>query len=227
MLVRDLFNATATTYDSTRRQLVPCFDDFYRTALELIPFPAEATIRVVDLGAGTGLLSLLLAAAFPNATLVLIDVSAEMLERARERFAAAPQRFELCVGDLASVELPPCDVAISALAIHHLEDGQKAGLFQRVSDALQPGGIFINADQVLGATVAVETRNRDMWRRHARQAGASEADLALAVERMRADRAAALSEQLRWLEEAGFIDVDCSYKSYMFAVYSGRTPHAG
>ena len=226
MLARDLFNATATTYDSTRRQLVPCFDDFYRTALDLIPFAAKAMIRVVDLGAGTGLLSALVAATFPNATLVLIDVSTEMLARARERFAATPQRFEYCVGDLASVELPPCDVAISALAIHHLDDAQKADLFRRVSDALQPGGIFINADQVLGPTSATEARNRDMWRRHARAAGATEAYLATAAERMRADRAETLSEQLSWIEEAGFVDVDCSYKSYMFAVYSGRIAHA-
>jgi len=222
MLVRDLFDATAKTYDLTRRQLVPCFDEFYRTAFDLIPFAPDAVIRVVDLGAGTGLLSALVAAAFPHATLTLVDVSAEMLAGARDRFSAEPQRFTYCVGDLASVEIPPCDVALSALAIHHLEDEQKAELFARIYDSLQPDGIFINADQVLGATAVTEARNRDTWRRHARAAGASDTDLAMATERMRADRSATLSDQLRWLEEAGFGDVDCSFKSYMFAVYSGR-----
>ncbi len=222
MLVRDLFDATAKTYDATRRQLVPCFDDFYRTAVELIPFADDATIRVVDLGAGTGLLAALVTAAFPNASLTLIDVSSEMLAGARERFAAQAQRFVYQVGDLAIVELPPCDVVISGLAIHHLEDDVKAELFARIYDALQPDGVFINADQVLAPTAATETRNRDTWRRHAREAGASDADLAMAAERMRADHTALLSDQLRMLEEAGFGDVDCSYKNYMFAVYSGR-----
>lgn len=227
MLARELFDATAKTYDQTRRQLVPCFDDFYRTAIELIPFAADAVIRVTDLGAGTGLLSALVAAAFPNSTLTLVDVSSEMLAGARKRFAAQPARFDYCVADLAGVDLPPCDVAISGLAIHHLDDAQKAELFARIYDSLQPGGVFINADQVLGPTLATEARNRDTWRRHAREAGASDADLAMAAERMRADQTAPLSDQLRWLEEAGFVDVDCSFKSYMFAVYSGRKHVAG
>jgi len=42
-----------------------------------------------------------------------------------------------------------------------------------------------------------------------------------ALERMRADRMSPLAAQLRWLEEVGFRDVDCAYKNYRFAVYSG------
>ena len=36
-------------------------------------------------------------------------------------------------------------------------------------------------------------------------------------ERTRHDRLTELETQLRWLREAGFIDVDCYYKWYNFA----------
>jgi hypothetical protein len=42
--VRKAFAADADSYDRARRKLVPCFDDFYRTALELLPVCGELLI---------------------------------------------------------------------------------------------------------------------------------------------------------------------------------------
>ena len=106
MNVKQVFDATAGTYDRARRQLVPCFDDFYRTVLELVPFAADAPIVVLDLGAGTGLLSAFVSAAFRNAQLTLVDVSEEMLARAHERFADRLSNVHFQAMDLASAPLP-------------------------------------------------------------------------------------------------------------------------
>ena len=107
------------------------------------------------------------------------------------------------------------------MAIHHLSDAEKPALFRRIHAALRAPGAFINADQILGPTAAAERRNRETWLRQAREKGVSEADLSQALERMRADRTAPLLDQLRWLEESGFRDVDCAFKQSMFAVYAG------
>ena len=77
------FSEGAPGYDATRRQLVPCFDDFYAAALERLPFAAGAAPRVLDLGAGTGLVAAFVGARWPRAELTLLDVSGEMLERAQ------------------------------------------------------------------------------------------------------------------------------------------------
>jgi len=222
MDAKTLFDRDARTYDRARRQLIPCFDDFYRTAVELIPFPSDAPLRVLDLGAGTGLLSAFVARAFPHARITLVDVAAEMLTVARERLAAESARFEFRVLDFSTAPLPgEVDVIVSALAIHHLSDVAKQDLFRRCYAALRPGGAFINAEQVLGPTPAAEGRNRDAWLRQVRARGVSETDLAQALDRQKADRCAPLEAQVRWLADAGFRDADCAFKHYYFAVYAG------
>ncbi|HUI28127.1 MAG TPA: class I SAM-dependent methyltransferase [Candidatus Kryptonia bacterium] len=222
MNAKEAFDADAGIYDRSRRQLVWCFDDFYRTVLDVVPFPTDAAIRVLDLGAGTGVLSSFLAAAFPRADITMVDISEEMLSRARVRFAdkATPAKF--IVMDFATAALPdPYDLVVSALAIHHLSHDDKRRLFRAVYAALNDGGAFINADQALGPTAAAEARYQDIWLRRAHEKGASKGDIAAAIERMRADRSATLTDQLRWLTEAGFCDVDCWYKFYRFAVLGG------
>ena len=94
MTVGSLFGQAAWDYDRTRRQLVPGFDRFYGAVLESIPFREEKEIRVLDLGAGTGLLSAVVAGRFPRARVTLVDLSVEMLRVARRRFAGEQGRFE-------------------------------------------------------------------------------------------------------------------------------------
>lgn len=224
-IVGRLFDDSAAIYDRTRRQLVPCFDAFYGAALELLPFPRDAALRVLDLGAGTGVLAQHVARAFPQAHLTLVDVAEQMLAVARERFASEPERFTYVVADFATLELPHGhDVVMSALAIHHLEDADKRRLFARIYDTLVPGGAFVNAEQVLGETPEVEAAQHRSWLARARAAGVPDADLAAALERMTADRMATLGDQLAWLAGAGFADVGCAFRDGRFAVYGARRP---
>ena len=221
--VRVSFDRAAREYDRARRQLVPCFDDFYGVVLDLIPYERDAEIRVLDLGAGTGLLSALLAGAFPRAQMTLVDFSVGMLERARRRFASEPARFELRVMDYTKEPLRGAyELVVSALSIHHLEDRDKRGLFRKVYEVLSEGGVFVNADQVLGSTPEIETRYGQWWLRRVREAGVSEADLAASLERIKGDKNSTLGSQIAWLEQAGFEAVDCPYKNHRFAVYGGR-----
>ncbi len=228
--VKASFDDAAAVYDRARRQLVPCFDDFYGTAVESIPYGRDAAIRVLDLGAGTGLLSDMVARAFLRASISLVDLSPEMVGVARWRFAGEPSRFYVRVMDYTRELLPGrYEAVVSALSIHHLDASEKRDLFRKVYSVLCDGGVFINADQVLGSTPEIEARYRAAWLRQVRERGVSEGDLAAALERMKEDKSSTLEEQKAWLEEASFEQVDCLYKSYSFAVYGGykRVNHHG
>lgn len=224
-VVRKAFAGGADTYDRARRKLVPCFDDFYRTALELLPFAPADRIEVLDLGAGTGLLSAMIAEAFPKARLTLFDVTPEMLMIARQRLKPHGKRIRFVTADFASAgPSKSYDAVVSALAIHHLPDSGKRHLFADVFKYLTHGGTFINADQVAGETAAIERRSRELWVRRAREQKVGERDLDAALERMKLDLPATVGQQLAWLRESGFTEVSCSYRNLIFAVLSGTKP---
>src|SRR5258708_30148861 len=121
--VQHAFDIAAEYYDRTRRRLVPGFDDFYRAAIDLIRFPRESPIKVLDLGAGTGLMAAFIAYSFPNARITMVDISNEMLERARARFELAGERVRFEVSDYGVDRIQEKYHAVaSALPIHHLHD---------------------------------------------------------------------------------------------------------
>ncbi len=224
------FGRDAHNYDAARRLLIPCFDDFYGTALRLLrDTMAERGVgapTVLDLGAGSGLLSAMIAAVYPGAALTLVDLADPMLAVARDRLAGHG-RVEMIGADYSDPDLLAgrrFDAVVSALSIHHLGDADKAAVSARIHNWLAPGGIFINADQVLGDCAASTARHRQVWLADVRRAGACESQIDQAIDRMRADKSVTYTTHLRLMRDAGLAPVDCAYKNQGFAVFWGTRP---
>jgi tRNA (cmo5U34)-methyltransferase len=221
--VSESFDAHADAYDALRHRLVPSYDAVYGTAVAALGLIPRSPRRVLDLGAGTGRLSRHILEAHPDAQITLLDGAAGMLDQAR---AVMGERHAYVQADLTD-PLPaggPWCAVVSALAIHHLEDDAKRDLFARVLDALAPRGLFINAEVVAGPTPALEDLYARWHESRARALGATDEDWDGAVDRMRHDRCATVEDQLAWLREAGFADVDCLFKDHRFAVIVARRP---
>jgi tRNA (cmo5U34)-methyltransferase len=222
MTVKEIFDEGAAHYDAQRRKVIPCFDDLYDTAIALIPHKREETFTALDLGAGTGLLTSLTLRKFPKAQLMVMDISEKMLQKARERFHG-DNRVRFMMMDYAASPLPEkFNLIISAMSIHHLFDSEKKALFQRIYNALTPGGTFIHVELVKGATDYSERFCKNAWLDHLQKSGLSEEQLSVILERMSYDRTTRLETQLHWMTTVGFEDVDCYYRYYNFAVYAGR-----
>ena len=134
------------TYPSTIRREV---HDYDRLQAEIAGATRDlAPRRILDLGVGAGETAKQVLAMHPDARLVGIDSSAEMLEGAAAVLPA--ERVTLVQRDLGD-ELPggSFDLVVSALAIHHLEGDRKAVLFERIAGALAPDGRFVMGDVVV------------------------------------------------------------------------------
>lgn len=144
-----------------------------------------------------------------------------MLAQAKQRFASNRLVTYSLQEHSQLSAISEYDLVLSALSIHHLDHRDKRTLFQKIYRALRPAGMFINIDQALAPSRIGEKQYERIWLEDARANGVSELALAQARERMREDRNALLSDQLTWLVEAGFDDVDCWYKRFRFVVYGG------
>jgi ubiquinone/menaquinone biosynthesis C-methylase UbiE len=228
MNISRIFNEFAHEYDKTRRQFIPCFDAFYGTAIQLIPFSANDSFTAMDLGAGTGLFSQFVITTFPNARITLVDIADQMLEQAKTRLQAYGNQLRFEVLDYAvnniSESTESYDLILSALSIHHLTSQEKRRLFSKIFSALKCGGLFINADQTLGETSEIEDLYMKNWWRRIKNTSLTEQDLDGARGRILADKKDPLARQLQWLKETGFIQTNCWFSDFSFSVYSGQKP---
>ena len=101
---------------------------------------------ILELGIGTGETARRVLDRHPEAKLVAIDSSSEMVERARAAFPDADIR-------LGRLEDPlpdgPFDLVVSALAVHHLDGPGKRDLFRRIAHVVRDGGMFVLADVIV------------------------------------------------------------------------------
>lgn len=219
--IAEVFDIAAKDYDETRRKYISCFDDFYGIAIEQIPYGTNDQFKILDLGAGTGLLSSLVKEAFPYCKITLSDISSEMLEKAKKRLGHSDS-VSYIQNDYINDEISgEYDVVISALSLHHSTQSELKSVFSKINNSLRNGGIFINADQILGRTPKIEISYEKAWLEQAKSNGCTENEITVALERMTADKTLPLSTQINMLEQEGFKNTNCWYQYYRYAVYSG------
>ncbi|WP_300361772.1 class I SAM-dependent methyltransferase [Hydrogenimonas sp.] len=134
------FDVRAGTWDaSDRRQaLAEAVAQAIRERFDL-----ESSMHLLDIGAGTGLLTRRLLPFVGKMSAV--DTSAGMLERLRENLADSDDRVTIYHTDIVGFDNPePFDGIVSSMTIHHIEDTKM--LFEKLHAMLKPGGFIALAD---------------------------------------------------------------------------------
>lgn len=218
MKIEQQFNRIAQEYDGNRRKFIPCFDAFYEHTTDFLAANVAPPTRVLDLGAGTGLLSYVWYSRFPQAQYVLVDIAEDMLQVARQRFASLPNVQYQVMDYSEAFPEGDFDGVLSALSVHHLGHPQKKELFARIYDRLPSGGWFVNYDQFCAETPQMNHWFDSYWESQLGASGLTSYDIALWKERRKLDRECTLESQTNMLRESGFQTVQCVYSSQKFSV---------
>jgi len=120
------FDWTPDVYLERIRAKIPRYDELQEQAIAAIPFAPE---RVLELGMGTGETTRRLIVAHPDAWVIGLDSSPDMVFRARQTYDDV---------QLARMEDPlpdgPWDLVISVLSAGELADDQLQALCRRVRE---------------------------------------------------------------------------------------------
>lgn len=238
--VKSQFNLVAKQYDENRRKFIPCFDDYYIATTELIVKEICTSPRkIVDLGAGTGILTQFWYERFPEARYLLVDIAEEMLAIAKKRFdgcanveysvmdysATLPGSTSLDTADIApnnKVQKNCADVFISALSIHHLEHKQKKNLFKMIYEKLPGGGFFVNYDQFCIDDAAINASVEAHWTKGILASGLPQSEIERWQRRKKLDRECSIESEIAWLKNAGFKTAESLFFQGKFGVIIAR-----
>lgn len=215
------FNETSKHYDNLVKKTIPKYDEMIEALVNSIP--EKENLRILDLGCGTGNISLQVLERFPDAKITCLDISDKMIEVAKEKLAGY-ENIEFVLGDFTIVDIiDDYDAIISSLALHHIRDeNDKRQMYQCIYDSLKQDGVFYNAD-------VMEANSKYNSKLNEKIADKYMAENQLTVEDMKDhkkkrehnDHPITITDHLRLLEDVGFKEIDVIWKYYSNAVYGG------
>jgi tRNA (cmo5U34)-methyltransferase len=218
---------------------IPFADVHFDIMHRLIEVAGIDVRNVLDLGAGNGIATFEVAKRQPVERATLTEFSEPMLDLARQRIAEEASGFSpsFVVGDFRErgwqdevSRFGPYDLVVSRFAIHHIPDDMKRALYTDILGWLRPGGLFVHIEHTASLSPLYNSAHDRLLVEsiYNEASGTERFDEVLASYRMRADGPANIlapvGDQLQWLTEIGFVDVDCAFKCFELAVFAGRRP---
>jgi len=219
MTIQEQFNLVAKQYDENRRKFISCFDDYYISTTDFLAKSLnKSPTCILDLGSGTGLLPSFWYKYFPEADYFLVDIAEEMLGVAKKRFENLSNiHYKILDYTNALPDVHP-DLIMSALSIHHLEHEVKQSLFKKIYNSLGSDGSFINYDQFCSEDAKNNEKIEKYWVESIQNSGISQVEYDRWVERKKLDRECSIEQEIAWLREVGFTNVECVYFNQKFGV---------
>jgi tRNA (cmo5U34)-methyltransferase len=194
-------------------------------------FGERTGLHVLDLGGGDGIITEYLHERYPDNSFHLLDGSADMLAKARQRLEGRKVTFIQQTFE-EYLDAPPedqrYDFIFSSNAIHHLDFLSKSRMYAKLFRELAFGGAFVNIDIVKAASERSERWQFAMWEDWMNELLAqiggevgTHDGLPDAAKTKAENKPSSLYDQLELLKRVGFRDVDCFYKYGVFAMFGG------
>jgi len=199
-----------------------CMELVSRSAALLNP---NAT-RVMDLGCGGGNYAVKVTSLLPDVDCTLIDLSANMLETAKQRVQENIKGSVTAIqGDYRDIDLGEnfYDVITAGTTLHHLRGEEEWELvFGKIYRALKPGGTFWINDIVISETDEINRMMLDGWLSML-QKQISPDEIEMYMNRYESeDTPRTLSYQLDLMKKVGFSKTIVLHKHFNFAAFCAR-----
>jgi ubiquinone/menaquinone biosynthesis C-methylase UbiE len=128
--------------------------EIFQSMAKLLPYDQQASIKILDLGAGYGALAQFLLSYFPNATAVCQDGSSEMAKLGRDRMKHLKGRIKYALCDFSKPGWSrkiegPFEAVVSSIAIHNVRSPDIIqAIYGETLSLVKSGGCFLNFDRM-------------------------------------------------------------------------------
>ena len=214
--VRQHFRSQVSDYAGLMTRLIPFYDQQRDLIVRLIPFSRSATLRVLDLGCGPGLLSAAILREFSRARLTAFDLTEEMLDSCRATTGHS-NRVTYQLGDFRADDFgSQYDVIVASLSLHHLTRAERPEFFRRAYASLAIGGILIASEVIVDESPVIRERQYRLWQEFMVSQG--EDGMFWYEKHLMKDHPMEVSALVSMLSDAGFAATGCFWRYLNFAI---------
>ena len=148
--MNEFFNKRAASYDDHMKNNVNNFEKYYKKIAEPIAKTNER-IKILDIGCGTGLELEYIFEKAPNAQIIGVDISDEMLELLLAKYKDKADQINVIKDSYLTLEFGEnkFDYVVSVMTIHHLLYDTKKKLYKKILKSLCDTGKYIEGDYVV------------------------------------------------------------------------------
>ncbi len=216
------FAQRSAIYDDYIVKVVPYHREMLEAFVDGIPFSTDKPLKIVELGCGTGLATESISKKYPDARIKCIDMSSHMLDLAKKRFDGSPD-IEFMLADYTEYDLDePCDAVISFLSLMYLADDEvRVSVLKKAYDMLASGGVFVSGEVNISRNKHYQDICMEKWMQHMRKSYSDDFIESEVLDKAkRHGSPSALTDELQYLEDLGFRQIDLIWKYYGFSVYA-------
>ncbi|MFA5089748.1 MAG: methyltransferase domain-containing protein [Candidatus Omnitrophota bacterium] len=221
--VKKHFDDVASGFDTRILKSVPFYMDMLEVLVLALPFNRNQKIKIADLGCGTGTISKMIKEHYPDALITCVDFAGNMVQVAKNKLKGyGGINYVIC--DCRNFDFSPgYDAILSSLTLHHIRDNnEKRVFYKKIFKGLNNNGVFYAADLILGSSDYLQNLNLEKWNEFLLKSLSQEEILKRKKIYEEEDHPFRLMDELSWLKDAGFCNVDVIWKYYFFTVYGGQ-----
>ena len=158
------------TYDATIDLFALRRDERLKVLQTLLPEVMNEDYYILELGAGTGIVTKILATHFPTAKIIAIDGAKKMVDFAKSKrfFQDNDGRIRWVLADYSNPTwrkkiVHGFNLVVSFDSLHHLTHKRKEQLYHEIFKAIKPGGVLLISDHVTSQEPFYEDPQFSLW----------------------------------------------------------------
>ena len=231
--VQHLYGNAAAGYDHYIRRIVPCYDTMQARVVDTVKelCGSAGPGEVIELGVGSGSLAFHLLSSLTLRKYHGFETCQALCKLAKAKLSVFSANIIVTRRDFRKTAWPKgVGAVVSTLTMHYLNNEEKKRTFQKAFRALRPNGVIVIGDRVISRNPSIGRVYRRRMKLYWQLATKKWTARQRAEHRTYDDSKEEpwfLDEELRWLQEAGFANVECIWKDFNYCVFCGTKPKRG